>query len=68
MTTDPFTTEHEDGRPSYDLNPDHGPTISITPGYLHGELAVALSVGDEMVVLTRLTADELARLIGMLTH
>jgi hypothetical protein len=68
MTTDRFTKDPDDGRPCYDLNPDAGPTLSMTPGYFHGELAVALSVGDEMAVLTRLTADELASMLGMLTH
>lgn len=68
MTTDQFTTDPDDGRSPFDLNPDAGPTLSMTPGYLHGELAVALSVGDEMVVLTRLTADELASMLGMLTR
>jgi hypothetical protein len=68
MTTNSFTTDPDDGRPPYDLNPDEGPTLSMTPGYWNGEQAVALSVGDEMVVLTRLTADELASMLGMLTR
>ncbi len=32
MTTDWFPRDPDDGRPSYDLNPDTGPTLPMTPG------------------------------------